>query len=63
MMPDVEYPLIFDVQGPSGKSTHTGVYEFTAEEGQCYMPYWVIFIAGFLTVLMRLLGDVEYWCR
>jgi hypothetical protein len=37
----VDYPLTFEVSGTSEHHTHSGVYEFTAEEGQCYMPYWV----------------------
>ena len=25
----------------TGKSTHVGVLEFTAEEGICYAPQWI----------------------
>lgn len=38
----ITYPMLFEViNGAKGKSTHAGVLEFTAEEGRCYLPYWV----------------------
>ena len=34
--------MLFKVQNRgSGKSTHCGVLEFSADEGMVYMPYWV----------------------
>lgn len=34
--------MMFMVSNPQmGKKTHTGVLEFSAEEGLCYLPYWV----------------------
>jgi ubiquitin fusion degradation protein 1 len=34
--------MLFEViNGAKGKSTHAGVLEFTAEEGRCYLPFWV----------------------
>lgn len=41
-MMEIEYPMTFEITGPSGLSSHCGVYEFTAEEGNCYMPYWMM---------------------
>ena len=39
---NVEYPLLFQLSNPRmGKKTHCGVSEFTAEEGRCYVPYWM----------------------
>lgn len=39
----VEYPMLFKVENPqTGRSTHCGVLEFTAEEGIVYMPYWMM---------------------
>ena len=38
----ITYPMLFEViNGAKGKSTHAGVLEFTAEEGRCYLPFWV----------------------
>jgi ubiquitin fusion degradation protein 1 len=35
--------MLFElVNGSKGKSTHAGVLEFTAEEGRCYLPYWLM---------------------
>jgi len=36
--------MLFQISNPDfpeGKKTHVGVMEFTATEGQCYVPYWV----------------------
>lgn len=38
---NVEYPLLFEVSR-GAKTTHCGVLEFSAEEGRCYMPYWMM---------------------
>lgn len=39
----ITYPMLFEVlNGAKGKSTHAGVLEFTAEEGRCYLPYWLM---------------------
>ena len=39
---NIEYPMLFKVENTTtGKSTHCGVLEFTAEEGCVYMPHWV----------------------
>jgi ubiquitin fusion degradation protein 1 len=43
---NIEYPMLFEiVNRNSGLSTHAGVLEFTAEEGRCYLPYWVCALA------------------
>lgn len=34
--------MLFKVESRStGRSTHCGVLEFSADEGMVYMPYWV----------------------
>jgi ubiquitin fusion degradation protein 1 len=39
----VEYPMLFEVSNPiEGKRTHCGVLEFSAEEGSCFLPYWMM---------------------
>ena len=38
----ITYPMLFEVSnGRKDKLTHAGVWEFTAEEGKVYLPYWV----------------------
>ena len=38
----IEYPMLFKVESRStGRSTHCGVLEFSADEGMVHMPYWV----------------------
>ncbi|KAG7401775.1 Ubiquitin recognition factor in ER-associated degradation protein 1 [Phytophthora boehmeriae] len=39
----IEYPMLFKVtnQGVE-RSSHCGVLEFSASEGSCYMPYWMM---------------------
>ncbi|KAJ9528421.1 hypothetical protein QJQ45_020302 [Haematococcus lacustris] len=37
----IEYPMLFKVESTGGRTTHCGVLEFVAEEGQVYMPHWV----------------------
>jgi len=40
---NVDYPMLFQLQSPSkGTMTHCGVLEFTAEEGSCYIPFWMM---------------------
>lgn len=40
---NIEYPMLFEVTNPaSGRVTHCGILEFSAEEGYCYMPYWMM---------------------
>ena len=39
----ITYPMLFElINGAKGKSTHAGVLEFTAEEGRCYLPFWLM---------------------
>lgn len=39
----ITYPMLFELtNGAKGKSTHAGVLEFTAEEGRCYLPFWLM---------------------
>merc|ERR1719210_1984195 len=40
---NISYPMLFEVSNPSGRAkTHCGVQEFIAEEGTCYLPYWMM---------------------
>jgi len=40
---NVEYPMLFELRNPSkGRVTHCGVLEFTAEEGHCHIPFWMM---------------------
>ncbi|CAL5227295.1 g10230 [Coccomyxa viridis] len=39
----IEYPMLFKVESRStGRSTHCGVLEFSADEGMVHMPYWMM---------------------
>eukprot|EP01091_Cochliopodium_minus_P000109 TRINITY_DN10143_c0_g1_i1.p1 TRINITY_DN10143_c0_g1~~TRINITY_DN10143_c0_g1_i1.p1 ORF type:complete len:316 (-),score=88.42 TRINITY_DN10143_c0_g1_i1:10-957(-) len=39
----IQWPVLFEVSNPlNRKFTHSGVQEFDAEEGVCYMPYWMM---------------------
>lgn len=39
----VDYPMLFRLSSTvDNKSTHSGVLEFTAEEGTCYVPFWMM---------------------
>lgn len=39
----IDYPMLFEVTcKASGKHTHCGVLEFSAAEGTCYLPYWMM---------------------
>ncbi|KAF2720581.1 UFD1-domain-containing protein [Polychaeton citri CBS 116435] len=43
----VTYPMMFELtNGAKSRSTHAGVLEFTAEEGRCYLPYWLMVTLG-----------------
>ena len=44
----ISYPMLFELTNGSvtdenglPKKTHSGVLEFIAEEGRCYLPFWV----------------------
>eukprot|EP00511_Aplanochytrium_stocchinoi_P004898 CAMPEP_0204836192 /NCGR_PEP_ID=MMETSP1346-20131115/24413_1 /ASSEMBLY_ACC=CAM_ASM_000771 /TAXON_ID=215587 /ORGANISM="Aplanochytrium stocchinoi, Strain GSBS06" /LENGTH=287 /DNA_ID=CAMNT_0051970713 /DNA_START=424 /DNA_END=1287 /DNA_ORIENTATION=- len=42
---DISYPMQFELTNESEypvKRTHVGVLEFTANEGQCFVPYWIM---------------------
>ncbi|GAM23192.1 hypothetical protein SAMD00019534_063670, partial [Acytostelium subglobosum LB1] len=40
---NIQYPMMFEISNPkSHRSSHCGVLEFTAEEGVCYMPKWMM---------------------
>jgi len=39
----VDYPMLFRLENTeTGKQTHSGVLEFTAEEGTCFIPFWMM---------------------
>lgn len=39
----VDYPMLFRLTSDTeSRSTHCGVLEFTAEEGTCYIPFWMM---------------------
>eukprot|EP00922_Rhytidocystis_sp_ex-Travisia-forbesii_P051994 GHVS01077174.1.p1 GENE.GHVS01077174.1~~GHVS01077174.1.p1 ORF type:complete len:327 (+),score=28.59 GHVS01077174.1:235-1215(+) len=40
---NITWPMLFEMTNPNtGRMTHSGVLEFVAEEGTCYMPYWMM---------------------
>lgn len=40
---NISYPMLFEITNPStNRRTHCGVQEFIAEEGTCYLPYWML---------------------
>lgn len=40
---NVEYPMLFKLTNLAlQKTTHCGVLEFSAEEGRCYIPFWMM---------------------
>lgn len=46
-MLNVRYPMIFMITNTAvGRRTHSGVLEFTAEEGRCYLPDWMMTTLG-----------------
>ena len=38
----VDYPMLFQLNSQNGRHTHSGVLEFTAEEGCVYIPFWMM---------------------
>lgn len=39
----VDYPMLFRLSSSQkGTMTHSGVLEFTAEEGTCFIPFWMM---------------------
>eukprot|EP00510_Aplanochytrium_minuta_P001647 CAMPEP_0184022640 /NCGR_PEP_ID=MMETSP0954-20121128/10746_1 /TAXON_ID=627963 /ORGANISM="Aplanochytrium sp, Strain PBS07" /LENGTH=276 /DNA_ID=CAMNT_0026305093 /DNA_START=339 /DNA_END=1169 /DNA_ORIENTATION=- len=47
---DISYPMQFELMNTSvspPRTTHVGVLEFTANEGQCFVPYWIMENLGF----------------
>lgn len=39
----ITFPMLFMLSNPQmGKKTYCGVLEFSAEEGLCYLPYWMM---------------------
>lgn len=39
----VDYPMLFRLTSSTeNRTTHCGVLEFTAEEGTCYIPFWMM---------------------
>lgn len=40
---NIVYPMLFKLTNPDqDRITHCGVLEFVADEGKCYMPYWMM---------------------
>ncbi|KAI9588078.1 ubiquitin fusion degradation protein 1 homolog [Glossina fuscipes] len=40
---NVEYPMLFKlINNKKGRHSHAGVLEFVADEGKCYLPYWMM---------------------
>jgi len=40
---NISYPMLFMISNPQmGKKTYCGVLEFSAEEGMCYLPIWMM---------------------
>jgi len=63
----IEYPMLFELSKASqpSKKSHCGVLEFTAEEGCCYMPYWMMQLllieeGGFINVKSATLPKASY---
>lgn len=39
----IQFPMLFKLINKSkNRETHSGVLEFVAEEGRCYLPYWMM---------------------
>jgi ubiquitin fusion degradation protein 1 len=39
----IQFPMLFKLNNRSkSRETHCGVLEFVAEEGRCYLPYWMM---------------------
>ncbi|CAL9731603.1 ubiquitin fusion degradation protein 1 [Monosporozyma unispora] len=46
-MLNIKYPMLFEFTvNETGKITHAGVLEFTAEEGRAYLPTWMLDTLG-----------------
>jgi len=58
-MRNIQYPMLFKISTfttTNERSTHCGVLEFSATEGKCYLPYWMIqhlCIEEFSTVIIQ----------
>lgn len=53
----ITYPMLFElINGNKEKVTHAGVLEFIAEEGRCYLPYWVC------RLIIDYVRDTEIFC-
>ncbi|KAF2073732.1 hypothetical protein CYY_004965 [Polysphondylium violaceum] len=40
---NIQYPMLFEISNSLTKrASHCGVLEFIAEEGVCYLPYWMM---------------------
>jgi ubiquitin fusion degradation protein 1 len=40
---NIQWPMLFEIRNDAaGTKTHCGVLEFSAEEGRCIMPYWMM---------------------
>jgi len=40
---NVDYPMLFQLENAAKQTvTHCGVLEFTAEEGSCFVPFWMM---------------------
>lgn len=38
----IEYPMLFEIHNRGeNRKMHSGVLEFVADEGKCFMPFWV----------------------
>jgi Ubiquitin fusion degradation protein UFD1 len=64
---NVEYPMLFELRNDAiGKKTHCGVMEFSAEEGRCYVPFWMmqnLLVCISLRILLALFVSVVIWCH
>eukprot|EP01132_Coremiostelium_polycephalum_P003975 gene3975-4971_t len=39
----IQYPMLFEISNPTTqRASHCGVLEFIAEEGICYLPFWMM---------------------
>jgi len=47
---NVVYPMLFKLTNhyPEVRVTHCGVLEFVADEGKCYIPYWMMMNLGII---------------
>lgn len=53
----ISYPMTFLISNPQmGKKSYCGVLEFSADEGMCYLPIWMmnnLFIEEGAEVILR----------